>query len=247
VRDLVVGQRWMMYSLFIGLTLGGAPVVWALLGKCDKKAVAGAVAGFIGMAALALAQQKGAAGAGADTGNFVMLFLAGAAGASAMILPGVSGGYLLLVLGQYVVILSAIDSLKIGLSERDMAAVLDVGLKVCLPVGVGVLAGIVGVSNLLQFLMKRYEKFVLGVLLGLLLGAVIGLWPFQEGVQPEVGDMFKGQIVTQESIADIDKEDYPTKFFKPTAGQSAGAVGIILAGFGITFLIARFGRGKDEE
>ena len=64
-----------------------------------------------------------------------------------MILPGVSGGYLLLLLGQYETILGAIDTLKQGLLGGAGLGVAMQSLTVVAPVGVGVLAGIVGVSN----------------------------------------------------------------------------------------------------
>ena len=70
------------------------------------------------MAALAWLQFDGAS-SGANREGVVMMFVAGVAGASAMILPGVSGGYLLLVLGVYVPVLSAIDALKEALKSGE--------------------------------------------------------------------------------------------------------------------------------
>ena len=174
----------------------------------------------------------------------LLLFLSGLAGASAMILPGVSGGYFLLILGQYVPILSAVDSLKMGLKAAEWAAVFDVCLRVCVPVGIGVVAGIAGVSNLLGWLLKRAEKATLGVLLGLLLGAVVGLWPFQEGAPPQIGDTIKGQVLTEDLLAELDPEDYPTTFFHPSGRQQVIALILAVAGFSTTALIAVF--GKDE-
>jgi len=241
IKDLVVEQRWIMYSLFIGLTLGGLPVVWRMAKPVDAKVHGGAVAGFVVMAALGLAQASGAT-AGDGGSNFVLLLLAGLAGASAMILPGVSGGYLLLVLGQYVPILAGIEAFKDALSAGDMGATVQPALSVMLPVGIGVLVGIVAVSNLLKWLLARFEKQTLGVLIGLLLGAVVGLWPFQAPVQPEVGSLVKGVEVTAASLATIDVEDWPTAVFAPTALQLAGALGLILLGAAVTTAIARLGR-----
>lgn len=270
VKDLVVNQRWVMYSLFIGLTLGGVPVVWRLI-KADGKQPGGAVwiaavIGFIAMAALAIFQSSGAAGDVERTG-FVFMLLAGIAGASAMILPGVSGGYLLLVLGVYVPILAGVDAFKDGLKARDFEVITQVGLAVVLPVGLGVLLGVVGVSNLLRWLLKRFEQATLGVLLGLLLGAVVGLWPFQRTVPPEVGDVIKGQAVAfalpaatdetpapsepvwvfADSLEPVEPEDRPTEFFSPSAGQIGGAAGLILMGLGTTLLIDRLGREKPQR
>jgi len=252
VSSLVVNHRWVMYSLFIGLTLGGVPIVWRLLGRATTGAWVGAIAGFTGMVALAIAQGQQWVGGGGDE-HILMLGIAGVAGASAMILPGVSGGYLLLVLGQYVPILTAIDDLKNALSQRDFAAAMDPMLGVCVPVGIGVIVGVVGVSNALRWLMARFAKPTLGVLLGLLIGAVAGLWPFQAGVEPKPGDQLKHQTVImddagalrlQESGDEIEPADYPTAYYAPTMGQVAGAAGLILVGFAVTWGIDRLGREK---
>ena len=245
VKALVVDHRWVMYSLFIGLTLGGLPIVWRMTGTPSRAMWSGAVCGFLGMALLACAQQSSAGTGGGGTASTAMLVLSGVAGASAMILPGVSGGYLLLVLGQYVPILSAIDQFKEALKASQFSEAISVGLQVGLPVGIGVLVGIVGVSNLLGILLKRYKKATLGVLLGLLVGAVVGLWPFQEGIKPAVGDTIKGQVLTTETLAELEPEDYPTGFFTPGPVHMVSALALVLAGFGATFAISKLG-GNDE-
>jgi putative membrane protein len=246
VKGLVVDHRWVMYSIFIGLTLGGVPVVWKLARPATRGLWVGAGAGFAAMVLLALAQQGGGGGeAGAGGGSIPLLFLAGVAGAAAMILPGVSGGYLLLVLGQYVPILASIDRLKDALAARDFAAV-GAEWVVIVPVGVGVLVGVVGVSNLLRLLLHRYEKPTLGVLLGLLLGAVVGLWPFQQGVEPEPGQVVKGQLVTADNLQEFEPEDWPVAFFSPRTSQVAGSIALIIAGFGATFLISKVGNAASD-
>ncbi len=242
VKDLVVHHRWIMYSLFIGLTLGGVPVVWRMARPASRSLWIGAVCGFIAMAALALAQSSGAGESGGDSSSFVMLLLAGLAGASAMILPGVSGGYLLLVLGQYVAILGGIEAMVTALKARDMAAAWEPALGVVLPVGIGVVVGVVAVSNLLKILLVRYEKPTLGVLLGLLVGAVVGLWPFQHGVAPAIGSTFKGRLMTAELLEKLPAHKFPTEFFSPSVVDVASALGLVGVGIGITLAVARLGR-----
>ncbi len=250
VKALVIDHRWIMYSLFIGLTLGGVPVVWNLIAKAkaDDASMtgvwAGAAVGFIGMAVLAIIQARGGGGSASNDG-FMMMLLAGVAGASAMILPGVSGGYLLLVLGAYVPILGGIDAFKEALKAGDIGAAMGPFTSVVLPVGIGVVVGVVVVSNVLGRLLERFEKPTLGVLLGLLVGAVMGLWPFQRGVPPAIGSMFKGREVTETLLAEIKPEKYPTEFFEPTTMQIGGAIGLVVVGFLVTSLVARLGRDKD--
>lgn len=243
VKDFVIEQRWIAYSIFIGLTLGGVPVIWRLL---PKPLTAGtwlaAVVGFGGMAVLGLSQAAGHGGMGAEHVGFFMMFLAGVAGASAMILPGVSGGYLLLVLGVYVAILGGIDDVKVALRAGDTEALMDPLLGVVVPVGLGVVVGVAVVSNILKWLLSRFETQTLGVLLGLLVGAVVGLWPFVRGEKPAVGDVVKGQVLTEASLAQLEPKDYPTRYFEPSGGQIAGALGLVVAGFFATVMVARLGR-----
>ena len=232
ISYLVVHHRWAMYSLFIGLTLGGVPILWSMIRPPNATVVIMAIIGIAIMASLALIQPGNDSGAVSDGHPYVLYFLAGIAGASAMVLPGVSGAYLLLILGQYVVILTTVAQAKDAVSGQDWNAAAQT-LHVVIPVGLGVLIGIVGVSNLLKLLLARFEPATLGLLLGLLLGAVIGLWPFQEGIAPEVGSMFRGETVelvdgalrTQQTGKLIEAADYPTSFFQPSIGQVAGAFG----------------------
>ena len=177
LRDLVVHHRWIMYSAFIGLTLGGAPLVWRLARPGNRSFWGGVTAGFAAMAALAIAQSGPASEGLAGSGPF-LLSVAGAAGAAAMILPGLSGAYLLLVLGQYETILGAVDLLFQGLRGLDAADLLEAG-AVLLPVLIGIALGATVISNAVRFALRRFRQATLGVLLGLLLGAVVGLWPFE--------------------------------------------------------------------
>jgi putative membrane protein len=247
MKTLVVEQRWIMYSLFIGLTLGGVPLVWRLARPASPGLWIGAAMSFGLMVLMGL----GATGNGSDEASYVLLFLSGLAGASAMILPGVSGGYLLLLLGQYEPILGAVDMLKLGLlgsdtTGFDLNIVLE-AMRVVVPVGIGVAVGVVGVSNLLRWLLDRFEKPTLGILLGLLLGSVVGLYPFQRPVAPEPGFVHRGQVLDAQEVAELKEKYWPVERFAPGGTQTAASLALILAGLGATLLVDRIGGGGDDE
>jgi putative membrane protein len=248
VKTLVVEHRWIMYSLFIGLTLGGVPLVWRMARPLNRSLLIAAGACFALMVVMAV---SGGAASG-DTGrSYLLVFLAGLAASSAMILPGVSGGYLLLLLGQYESILGTVEQLKTGLlgsdgAAPDFALVLD-AMHVVIPLGIGIVVGVVGVSNLLQWLLRRYEKATLGALLGLLFGAVVGLWPFQQGHPPEMGDVIKGRVVTLENAAEFDADDWPIAFFTPNPTEVASSLGLVGLGLGATLLIGRLGDNGEDS
>ena len=242
LKGLVLNHRWVMYSIFIGLTFGGVPMVWGLVKAADATRRVptwiGAALGFAGLAVVALT----AGSDGAQQSNALLFVIAGMCGAAAMVLPGVSGAYLLLVLGQYVPILASVDRVKEAIAVRDVSAVLA-EWTVVVPVGVGVVVGLVGVSNLLKWMLRRFEPLTLGLLLGLLVGSVLGLYPFREAVSPHVGDTFKGQVVTEASLPGVaaDQQDWPLQAFRPSAMQVVASLGLMVLGFLITAGVARLG------
>jgi putative membrane protein len=118
-------------------------------------------------------------------------------------------------------------------------------MHVVIPVGIGVVVGVVGLSNLLRWLLAKHTQVTLGFLLGLIAGSVFGLWPFQAGVEPELGSLVKGALVTAETLAEIDPEDWPLANFKPSGLQVLASVALVTGGYATTWLIARLGGGKD--
>jgi putative membrane protein len=247
VRTLVVEERWLMYSFFIGLTLGGVPLVWRLARPASTGLWLGGLGAFALMAIMAVSGGTG----GSREASGVLFFLSGLAGASAMILPGVSGGYLLLLLGQYEPILGAIDTLKNGLLGShgggfDLSLVMQ-SMSTVIPVGVGVVFGVIGVSNLLRWLLARYEKPSLGALLGLLVGALVGLYPFQQPTPPEPGFMHRGVVLSAVELSEVDPDDWPLDRFEPSAAQAATAAAAIVIGLAATVAISRIGARREEN
>lgn len=240
--------RWAMYAVFIGLTWGGAPLLVKLIKPWSAGAVAGCVAGIGAMLGLVWVQ-GGNAGGGGSSGGMVLLLVAGAAGASAMILPGVSGAYLLLLLGQYERIVGAIKDGVSSAGDADLGGAAD-QLRVLVPVGIGVVVGIVVVSNVLRVLIHRFEKPTYGVLLGLLLAAPAGIYPFVEGVPPRVGDTFEGVVVTEANVETFEAPEYAKDWrierFSPSGVQVAGALGLIVLGFGATLGLSKLDRVEKD-
>ncbi len=239
IKGLVSDYRWVMYSLFIGLTFGGLPLVWRMARPIGRNTWIGAVIGFGIMVGLAVMQQmvKG----GDEQSSFLLMIVAGMAGASAMILPGVSGAYLLLVLGVYLPVLGAIESFVDAAKAVDMEAAWEPAVNVLLPLGIGVVVGVVTVSNGLKLMLEKCRNVTLGGLLGLLVGAVVGLWPFQKGVPPKAGDVIRGKVLTTEEAAEMSADKWPTEFFTPDVMQVVWVLVLIGVGLLVTGLLAKIG------
>ncbi|MFV0238115.1 MAG: DUF368 domain-containing protein [Flavobacteriales bacterium] len=98
------------------------------------------------------------------------LLLCGIIASCAMILPGISGSFILLLLGGYSIIIGAISKL----SSLDPEAIKTVVL-----VGVGALIGLASFSRLLKFLLEKFHDTTLSILTGFLLGSLWKIWPWK--------------------------------------------------------------------
>lgn len=236
-------HQWAMYSLFIGLTLGGIPILWRAVRPVDAAVGIGAAVGVGLMALLALTEPERISGGGEPSlATYAVLVAAGFSGGAAMILPGMSGAYLLLVLGQYRTIVDAVAMAADGARAGEWVVATQ-ALHVLVPVGIGVVLGVVGVSNLVKLLLTTYQRATLGVLLGLLLGAIIGLWPFTEPVAPQIGDIIRGtELITPEMVAAVDPRHFHRVTIAPSVGQLGGGSVLVLAGFCVSWGIARLGK-----
>ncbi|PAU93753.1 DUF368 domain-containing protein [Aliifodinibius salipaludis] len=100
------------------------------------------------------------------------VFISGSIAICAMILPGISGSYFLLILRKYDYILAQFG--KLGTSETTA------GLLSLLPFVAGAVVGLVLFSRLLSWLLSRYEAKTLAVLIGFLIGSLYVIWPYQD-------------------------------------------------------------------
>lgn len=106
--------------------------------------------------------------------------VAGAVAICAMILPGISGSYILLIFGVYFFILNALKG-SIGLlvsGTLPTTHVMYLGVF-----GVALVAGILSFARVLSYLLERHAAPTLGALVGLMVGCLRGIWPFQQTVE----------------------------------------------------------------
>ena len=249
VTGLILSHQWIMYSIFIGLTLGGVPIIFRLLRPVTHTAILAAVFGCGCMVILAIAETLGAASASENlSSHTALLFAGGVVAGAAMVLPGVSGSYLLLIMGQYLLIFEAVNSAKLGLKSSDSQTIME-AMKILVPAVVGAIVGIVVVSNVLKRLLERAPQLTLGALMGLLIGAVAGLWPFQARIEPAIGDTTRwGKVILNEQqLAELKPKDWASEFFAPSPGLIIGALCLICLGFAISMAIGWAGTVLDQK
>jgi putative membrane protein len=158
-----------MAGLFLGLVAGSAVVAWGLLGRRDARRLAIVVATAI-VVFVALGLRGGtteeAVGQLAEPATWAFI-AAGAVAIWAMILPGISGSFILVLLGMYSPVLGAVN-------DRDFA-VLGVFI-------VGAIVGLALFSQVLHWALETHHDAVMAILVGLMAGSLRVLWPWPGGV-----------------------------------------------------------------
>ncbi|MFP6638874.1 MAG: hypothetical protein VCC04_01420, partial [Myxococcota bacterium] len=85
------------------------------------------------------------------------------------------------------------------------------------------------------------------LLLGLLVGSVVGLYPFRAPVPPEMGFIYHGEVLDVAELGQVDPEDWPLARFTPSPSQGTGALALVLLGLGATLAVDRIGRSRPRE
>ena len=99
------------------------------------------------------------------------IFLSGAVAICAMILPGISGSFILLILGKYQYILGAVSDLVAGQNVTHNILILAV-------FAIGAVVGILGFSKFLHWILSRWHKQTLIILAGFIIGSLVKIWPW---------------------------------------------------------------------
>jgi putative membrane protein len=159
IKWLLENEPILLWSFFFGLVVASILFVEKQITKWNIASVFGFVAGaFVAFYITTLPTL------GANSSSW-FLFLAGALAICAMILPGISGAFILVLLGAYEPILEA-------LNNRDF--------KMIFIFACGAIVGILSFSKLLKWLFKSHHNLTLAILTGFIFGSLNKIWPWKE-------------------------------------------------------------------
>ncbi|MDQ2179844.1 DUF368 domain-containing protein [Marinifilum sp. D714] len=165
VKHLLETQPILIWSFFFGLIVASAIVVARKITEWKARTIIAMIIGTV-IAYMVVELTP----AEAPT-SYWFLFLSGALAICAMILPGISGAFILVLLGSYNHILSALSSFKV-----------DVIATVAAGAGVGILS----FSHLLSWLLKKYHNMTIGLLSGFMIGSLNKVWPWKETITTRI-------------------------------------------------------------
>lgn len=151
----------------------------------------------------------------------LFLFLAGALAICAMILPGISGAFILVLLGAYKSVLEAVNT-------RD---IFTIGV-----IGLGAIVGLLSFSRILKWLFAKYKDFTLAILTGFIVGSLNKIWPWKETLTYRMNSKGVEVPLKQISITPNSYEGDP---------QLVMAIVLSIVGFGVILLLERLAVNKE--
>ncbi|MDG1711771.1 MAG: DUF368 domain-containing protein [Flavobacteriaceae bacterium] len=216
---LMINQPIGLWSFFFGLLI--ASIVYLI--KTDLKfdltsilyLVLGAILSFM------VTQLQG----GQGEISLWYLFLSGFIGISAMILPGLSGAYIFFVMGVYQTILSYLRQAQDLVFDFDQAIFITVGSGLAVFI-LGIITGLKVFSKFLTWLLERYPKQIMAVLIGLMIGALHKVWPWQN------------EISSPSSTIENTEAVFPNAYLTSDP-QILKALLLMIIGFALLFLLER--------
>ncbi|UKN03086.1 DUF368 domain-containing protein [Paracrocinitomix mangrovi] len=210
LKYLLEHHEILLWSFFFGLIISS---IW-LVGKTVKKWSAINISGLLMGAIVAYVITVVSPSSG--TSNLFYIFLCGTLAISAMILPGISGSFILLLLGVYTTILGAVSGIIDSLKDKNWEMLFDQGTIIAV-FGVGCVFGLLAFSRLLNYLFKRNKDLIIAILTGFLVGSLNKIWPWKETTEWGINSHGEKIPLVQKNIspqtyADITGTDHQALF-----------------------------------
>lgn len=161
-------------AFFVGLILPSISIPWAMMERKGLRLL-WCIPGIALTMGVSLIMPE----SGAGSENLLLAAATGAIAISAMILPGLSGSYVMLVMGQYQNVLEKLTGMQKGLVAGEFGMAFDAMLWLGV-LALGMVVGIILFARLLHFLLAKFPSATMAFLIGLLIGSMWVLWPFKD-------------------------------------------------------------------
>jgi putative membrane protein len=201
----------LVWSFFFGLIVASAIYIARTIKKWKAGTIISGIAGIVIAWFITVLSP-----AEANT-TWLFIFISGSIAICAMILPGISGSFILVLLGMYKFILSAVG---------------DLNIQVILVFLAGAAIGIIAFSNLLSWLLKNFHNLTIAMLSGFMVGSLNKVWPWKEVTETFIDRHGEVRPLSERNIL-------PGTYEQLTGHESwlLGAVLLAIAGFALIFVV----------
>jgi len=215
IKYLLENEPILLWSFFFGLVMASIIFIGKQVEKWNYKLLLLAILGATFGYTITIVSSTSVTEI-----NYLFLVFAGAIASCAMILPGISGSYILLLMGVYPIVMTAI-------TNRDV--------KIISAIGVGVVLGLLFFSKLLKWLFSKYKNEMLVVLTGIMFGSLNKVWPWKITVTTYINSHGETKPLLEQSISPFSFDGDP---------QLILSILLVLTGFFIIIAMERVAKLK---
>ena len=167
--NLLTSHPLYVWSFFLGLILATVYVIYKLIESWNLVNIISTLL----MIAFSIILTSDSLNISDDTNLFYIL-ICGISASSAMILPGISGSLILVILGVYKILVEALDNLDVKIITSFL---------------VGAVIGVITFSKILKWLFKNYKSLAYSIMLGLVIGSIEKIWPWNKSYSAELSNL----------------------------------------------------------
>ena len=110
------------------------------------------------------------------------LMICGVVAFCSMIVPGLSGSFVLVLMGNYLLVMGSLADMSEAMRSGNVGMTIDLGLRILMPLAIGGFLGFVAFSRLLSWLFDRFRDATVASLTGFIIGSLLVIWPWKERV-----------------------------------------------------------------
>lgn len=198
ITHLLETQPLLVWSFFFGLIIASICLIWKEINRWNFIEILFLLIGIVISYYITIARPV------SSPDSYWYLFLSGFIAIIAMILPGISGAFILLLMGSYETVIGTINSFREGLTTANS----DILMQALLKLGVFALGCIIGLksfSKVLHWMFENHKNKTLTLLVGFMIGSLNKVWPWKEVVETRINS--HGEVVPY-----IDKSILPQNF-----------------------------------
>ncbi len=219
--DLIIEKYELyIYGLFFGMIVGSFYVIYNKLEKLTFRTSIALIIGFIVGMIISFADKINLGS------SELIIFISGVIAISGMILPGLSGSYLLLLMGNYTLIMvDSVNSLYfsiVDLFKLDFNFIYDDErvylLKVLFLFTTGSIFGLIFLSNILGSLLKKHKSITIALIVGFIAGSLRGVWPWK---------------IKSQELEEVDK----IAIYIPEVNNDSSLLAVVYIIIGILFVV----------
>ena len=214
ITHLLATQPILVWSFFFGLIIASILLIWKQISNWKPVTIVALLIGIVLTYYITIARPV------SSPDSYPYLFLSGFVAIIAMILPGISGAFILLLMGSYETVMSTINQFREGFSQLNGEILLNALTKLGV-FAIGAIIGLKTFSKILHWMFDHHKNTTLALLVGFMIGSLNKVWPWKEVLETRINSH-------GETVPFLEKSILPQDF----NGDAQVITSIILAFFG---------------